>query len=47
MKRRVPVLGRDALAAEIAALARASIKDLLQRLKTLYGKEPSISAGPL
>ena len=41
MKRRAPVLNRDALAAEIAALSNASIKDLRQRLKTLYGKEPS------
>jgi Protein of unknown function (DUF2924) len=41
MKRRAPVLSRDALAAEIAALSNASIKDLRQRWKTLYGKEPS------
>ena len=41
MKRRAPVLGGDALAAEIAALAKASIRDLRQRLKILYGKEPS------
>ena len=38
---------RDALTAEIAALSKASIKDLRERWKTLYGKEPSaISAGP-
>jgi hypothetical protein len=48
MKRRAPVLDGDALAAEIAALARAGIKDLRQRWKILYGQEPSaISAGPL
>ena len=41
MKRRAPILDGDALAAEIAALAKASIKDLRQRWKTLYGKEPS------
>jgi len=41
MKRRAPVLDRDALTAEIAALSKASIKDLRQRWKTLYGKEPS------
>jgi hypothetical protein len=41
MKRRAPVLDGDALAAEIAALAKASIKDVRQRWKTLYGKEPS------
>jgi hypothetical protein len=41
MKRRAPVLNRDALTAEIAALSKASIKDLRQRWKTLYGKEPS------
>jgi hypothetical protein len=31
MKRRAPVLGGDALAAEIAALAKATVKDLGQR----------------
>ena len=41
MKRRAPVLNRDALTAEIAALSKASIKDLRQRWKNLYGKEPS------
>jgi hypothetical protein len=41
MKRRAPVPDRDALAAEITALSKTSIKDLRQRLKTLYGKEPS------
>src|SRR5258708_38897881 len=41
MKRRAPVLDGDALAAEIAALAKASIKDLRKRGKSLYGKEPS------
>jgi hypothetical protein len=40
MKRRAPVLDGDALAAEIAALSKANIKDLRQRWKTLYGKEP-------
>ena len=41
MKRRAPVLDRDALTAEIAGLSKASITDLRERWKTLYGKEPS------
>jgi Protein of unknown function (DUF2924) len=41
MKRRAPVLDRDALTAEIAALSKASIEDLRKRWKTLYGNEPS------
>ncbi|MGO9454929.1 MAG: DUF2924 domain-containing protein [Candidatus Binataceae bacterium] len=41
MKRRAPVLDREALSAEIAGLSKASIKDLRERWKTLYGKEPS------
>ena len=41
MKRRPPVLDRDALSAEIAGLSKADIKDLRERWKTLYGKEPS------
>src|ERR1019366_5842166 len=41
MKRRVPVLDRDALTAEIAGLSKANIKDLRERWQTLYGKEPS------
>jgi hypothetical protein len=41
MKRRAPALDRDALTAEIAGLSMASIKDLRERWKTLYGKEPS------
>src|SRR5882724_9307999 len=45
MKRRAPVLDRDALTAEIAALSKASIKDLRKRWKTLYGNEPSGHVG--
>jgi hypothetical protein len=41
MKRRAPVLDRDALTAEIADLSKAIITDLRERWKTLYGKEPS------
>jgi hypothetical protein len=41
MNRRVPVLDRDTLSVEIAGLSKASIKDLRERWKTLYGKEPS------
>ena len=41
MKRQAPVLDRDALTAEIAGLSKASITDLRERWKTLYGKEPS------
>jgi hypothetical protein len=41
MKRRAPVLDRDAITAEIAGLLKASITDLRERWKTLYDKEPS------
>jgi hypothetical protein len=41
MKRQAPVLDRDALTTEIAGLSKASITDLRERWKTLYGKEPS------
>ena len=41
MKRRAQVLDRDALTLEIARLSKASIKDLRERWKTLYGEEPS------
>jgi hypothetical protein len=41
MKRRAAALDRDALSAEIAGLSKADIKDLRERWKTLYGKEPS------
>jgi len=41
MKRWAPVLDRDALSAEISGLSKASIKDLRERWKRLYGQEPS------
>ncbi|MDO8430918.1 MAG: DUF2924 domain-containing protein [Candidatus Binatus sp.] len=41
MKRPAPVLDRGALSAEIASLSKASFKDLRERWKTVYGKEPS------
>jgi hypothetical protein len=41
MKRWAPVLDRDTLTAEIADLSKASITDLRERWKTLYGKELS------
>jgi hypothetical protein len=41
MKRRAPVLDRDALSAEIVGLSKAGIKDLRDRWKRLYGNEPS------
>ena len=41
MKRRAPVLDRDALSAEIASLSKASIRGLRERWKVLCGKEPS------
>jgi len=41
MKRRAPVLDRGALSAEVAGLSKASIKDLRERWKRLYGNEPS------
>ena len=40
MKRRTPILDGGALTAEIAGLSKASITDLRERWKTLYGKEP-------
>jgi hypothetical protein len=45
MKRRAPVLDRDALTAEIAGLSKASIKDLRERWKAMYGKAPSREIG--
>ena len=41
MRRRASVLDRGALSAEIASLSKTSFKDLRERWKTLYGKEPS------
>jgi DUF2924 family protein len=41
MKRRAPLLDRDALTLEIAVLSKASIKDLRERWKTVYGEKPS------
>ncbi len=41
MRRQALVPDRDALIAEIASLSKASIKDLRERWKTVYGKEPS------
>jgi hypothetical protein len=45
MRRRAPVLGREALSAEIADLWKADIKDLRERWQALYGKEPSAHIG--
>jgi Protein of unknown function (DUF2924) len=45
MKRRAPVPDRAVLAAEIASLPKADIKDLRDRWKTLYGKAPSGQIG--
>ena len=45
MKRRAPTSDREALAAEIAGLSKAGIKDLRERWKTLYGKAPSGDIG--
>jgi len=41
MKRRTQVLNRDALAAEIAGLSKASTKDLREGWKAMFGKAPS------
>jgi hypothetical protein len=41
MNRQAQVTGGDALTVEIADLSKASIADLRERWKTLYGKEPS------
>jgi hypothetical protein len=45
MKRRAPGLDRDALTAEIAGLSEASIKDLRERWKAMYGKALSQEIG--
>jgi hypothetical protein len=45
MKRRAPVLNRDALTAEIAGLSKASITDLRERWKAMHGKAPSREIG--
>ena len=41
MKRRAAALEGNALSAEVAGLSKASIKDLRERWKRLYGNEPS------
>ena len=41
MKRQAPVLDRDALTAEIAGLSKATITDLRDRWKAMFGKTPS------
>ncbi|HLM79743.1 MAG TPA: DUF2924 domain-containing protein [Terriglobales bacterium] len=41
MKRRAAALDGGALSAEVAGLSKASIQDLRERWKTLYGNEPS------
>jgi Protein of unknown function (DUF2924) len=45
MKRRAPVMDRDALTAEIAGLSKANISDLRERWKTFCGKQPSSHIG--
>ena len=45
MKRRAPTPDRAALAAEIAGLPKADIKDLRERWKTLYGRASSGQIG--
>ena len=40
MKRRTPIRDRAVLSVEIRGLSKASIKDLRERWKTLYGKAP-------
>jgi DUF2924 family protein len=45
MSRRAPVMCREALCTEIADLSKADIKDLRERCKVLYAKEPSAHIG--
>jgi len=45
MKRRTPICDRTALSVKIADLSKADIKDLRERCKALYGKEPSAHIG--
>jgi hypothetical protein len=41
MKRRAPVLNREALASEIASLSKLDIDELRERWKAMFGKAPS------
>jgi len=45
MKRRVPTMGREGLAAEIANLSNARIDELRDRWKAIYGRPPSPEIG--
>jgi hypothetical protein len=41
MKRRAPVLNREALASEIASLSKLGIDELRERWKAMFGRAPS------
>jgi hypothetical protein len=41
MKRRPPILDREALASEIASLSKLGIDELRERWKAMFGKAPS------
>ena len=45
MKRRLPAMDREALAAEIASLSKLDIEELRERWKAIYGKTPSREIG--
>jgi len=46
MKRRVPAIDPEALAAEIAGLSKIGTEELRERWKTIYGRAPSREIGP-
>jgi hypothetical protein len=41
VKRRVPAIGRESLASEIASLSKLGIDELRERWKAMFGKAPS------
>jgi hypothetical protein len=45
MRRRAPVLDREALVSEIAGLSKLCIDELRERWKAMYGKAPSQEIG--
>ena len=45
MSRKVPALGREELAAEVADLSQLNIDELRDRWKAMYGKAPSRKIG--
>ncbi len=42
MKRRVPAIGREELASEIASLSKLGVNELRERWKAMFGNTPSL-----